>query len=259
MKAGFIQYDVQHVREDNFRKIEHAFTCLDCDLAVLPELCTCGYLFKDRNALAEVAEPVPGGISSLKMLELSEKHHCAILFGVPEKTKDGLYNTAAVVKNGKYIGKYRKIHLSDLEKRLFNRGTENPVFDLDGVKIGIQICFDLWFPEISGEQVRQGAGILCVLANFGGKTTFEISRTRAVENLTPLILCNRTGRENLDGIDATFLGKSTILDQAGKRLRTAGSDRETAAFCEIAPAGKRSNAICADFDAEFFIRAGKYS
>lgn len=124
------------------------------------------------------------------MIILSKEYSCTIVFGLAEKENGKIYNTAVIVSKGKYIGKYRKIHLTDFEKKLFDRGTENLVFEVAGIKIGVQICFDLWFPEVSREQLRMGADILCVLANFGGETTYHISKIRALENLTPLILCN---------------------------------------------------------------------
>lgn len=102
------------------------------------------------------------------------------------------------------------------EKRLFDEGDENCIFDVDGIRIGVQICFDLWFPEISREQLLMGADLFCVLANFGGENAFHIAKTRAVENLTSLVLCNRVGCESMPDMDARFLEKSTILMPQGK-------------------------------------------
>lgn len=253
MKAGYIQYDVKHDREENFRHIEQCLKQLDCDVVVLPELCVCGYLFESRAELANMAEAVPEGPSTQRMLELSKKYGCVMVFGVAEKSGEKLYNTAVVADHGTYIGKYRKIHLSDFEKTLFDRGTENPVFDLGQFKLGVQICFDLWFPEISREQIRQGAGLLCALANFGGETTYIIAQTRAIENLTPLVLCNRIGNEKTQAMDAYFLGKSSIIDAAGNRISVGEVDCEAADSREIEISRRKSNIICRDFEAEISI------
>ena len=133
---------------------------------------------------------------------------------------------------------------------MFERGDKNQVFDIDGIKISVQICFDLWFPEISREQIRMGSNLLCVLANFGGYTTYHISKIRAVENLTPLILCNRIGSESIPGMQAEFLGKSTIIDSSGQRIYTAPEKTENFGFGDIKIPLKKSNIICSDFDSE---------
>lgn len=250
MEIGYIQFDVQHEREQNYAVVEKHLGELDCDLVILPELSTCGYVFPNRETLLESAETVPEGESTQRMLALSRKHHCAILFGLAEVEEGRVYNTAVLVQDGRYVGKYRKVHLSDFEKTLFTPGDSNGVFTLGEHKIGVQICFDLWFPEISREQIRQGAELLCVLGNFGGDTTFHITRIRAIENLTPLVLCNRVGREVTPQIDAYFLGKSTLVDRDGTRLMTAQADAARAEKHDIRLGARRGNVICQDLDAE---------
>lgn len=250
MKAGYIQYDVVHSKEDNFRIIEDALQTMHCDIVVLPELSLCGYLFNSRDELLDTAESVPEGDSVNRMAEISEKYGCTIVFGLAERCGNTVFNTAVVVSKGRYIGKYRKIHLSDFEKRFFEAGNVNPVFDLGDIKIGVQICFDLWFPEISREQVRGGANLLCALANFGSETTYTITKTRAIENLTPIIMCNRVGVENSCDMEAYFIGKSTVLDKNGMRILEGIQDAEVSQCCDIEPAIKRSNVICGDFMSE---------
>lgn len=176
---------------------------------------------------------------------------CAILFGIAEEEEGRIYDTAVAVERGRFIGRYRKIHLSDLEKRVFARGTENPVLEIAGAKVGIQICFDLWFPEVSREQIARGADLLCALAAFGGETTATIARTRAIENMTPLVLCNRIGAETIPGLDATFLGKSQVIARDGEIL-SLGKAGEFAYDVREFPVGggRRSNVICGDLTGE---------
>lgn len=253
MKVGYIQFDVSHNKEENLEYVTQAIRNFDGDLVVLPELCMCGYLFPDRNSLLAIAEEVPVGPATQTMAKLSEERGCVIVFGLAEKEEDSVYNTAVVVGNGKYLGKYRKVHLSDLEKKLFERGEHNTVIDTGKYKIGVQICFDLWFPEISREQIRQGAQLLCALANFGGETTGKIARIRAIENLTPLVLCNRVGTEQLPGIDAYFLGKSQILNKNGECVGLSEKDSKVTETGEIEVGTKHANIICGDFDVEMNI------
>ncbi len=140
--------------------------------------------------------------------------------------------------------------MSDYEKKFFRRGEENGVFDVGGIQIGVQICFDLWFPEISREQIRKGADLLCVIGNFGGETTYHISKIRAIENVTPLVLCNRVGHEETATMDADFLGKSTMVDASGSRICVAPEKEECFLLADMELCRKRSNVICSDFDAE---------
>lgn len=258
MKTGFIQYHVQHDREQNFEIIQRYLSQKSYELVVLPELALCGYLFENQEALKQAAERVPEGESVRRMAELSQKYQCAVVFGMAEMDSGKLYNTAVVVDRGRYVGKYRKLHLSDFEKKYFDRGDSNGVFEVNGMKIGVQICFDLWFPEVSREQIRQGAELLCVLANFGGETTWKISKIRAIENLTPLILCNRVGQETIPGMDAVFLGNSTVIDAQGNSLLAEKQGEEWAACCEMEKRGRMANVICGDFLEEMKIHAGGY-
>lgn len=250
MKVGFIQFDVKHNQQENINSIEEYLKTLNCDIVVLPELCLCGYLFDSKETLSLVVEEVPYGEGTQKMAELSRKYNCTLIFGLAEKSEKGIYNTAVVVSKGKYVGKYRKIHLSDFEKGFFERGNENKVFDLGFCKIGVQICFDLWFPEISREQLLQGAYLFCVPANFGGETSASIAVTRATENLTPLVLCNRVGTEKNALLDAYFLGKSFIADSTGSLLCAAEKDKELAFSVEVELPKTHANIICKDFDSE---------
>ena len=257
MKIGFIQYDVSRTPQENIDKLEKFMSCRECDTVLMPELSMSGYLFENRSELMNCAENVPEGTSTQTIIDLSKKYSRTVIFGIAEKDSDNIYNTAVVVSCGKYIGKYRKIHLSDLEKKFFDRGEENRVFTVNGINIGVQICFDLWFPEVSREQIRMGADILFVLANFGGDTTYRISELRAVENLTPLVLCNRIGKESVSSMDAEFLGKSTAVDACGKRIVTAEENKEYFGVCDIEIPEKKAYVICGDFDSEIAIHYPK--
>lgn len=250
MKLGFLQYDVVRDAERNIALLKKYLERERCDLLLLPELSLCGYLFKSREEIVSCAENVPCGPSTQKVMALSKQYNCTIIFGLAEKEDGRVFNTAVVVSRGSYIGKYRKIHLTDFEKKFFDRGAQNTVFAVEGTKIGVQICFDAWFPEISREQIRMGAKLLCVPANFGGETTCHIAQIRAVENVTPLVLCNRTGNESVPGMDASFLGKSSIINASGETVCAAPANTETFGSCSISPAEKRANIICSDFDAE---------
>lgn len=251
MKVGFIQFDVKKNFEINFNIIEKHLENLKCDLIVLPELALSGYLFKDKEELKSKGIIIEKSQEIEKIKKLSEKFQCIMILGIVERLENKFYNTAIIISKGKYIGKYQKIHLSDFEKNFFESGKENKVFDVDGVKIGVQICFDLWFPEISREQIRERADILVVLGNFGGETTANILPIRAIENLTPIILCNRVGEENIifnsESINAFFIGKSMVVDRNGKVLIEPKEKIEISEVVDIKLKKEKSNIICKNF------------
>lgn len=249
MTAGYLQYDVQRDLQENLNRTEAALKKINCDLAVLPELCTCGYLFESPEELIKIAEPIPDGKATKALVSLSQKYQCGLIGGVPELDGGKVYNTAVIAEKGRLIGKYRKIHLSDWEKNFFEHGCEAPVFEVCGRKVGVQICFDLWFPEVARAQLQKGADFFCVPANFGSKPSYHIARVRAMENLCPLLLCNRVGREQCSKMDADFLGMSCLIAPDGTRLLPGIPGEADAATCEIPPACT-GNIICRDFSAE---------
>lgn len=250
MRVGFLQLDVPRDARQTFDCLEQFLRRQPCELVVLPELSLCGYLFESRAQLCACAQPVPAGSFTQQMCALSQQYGCTLVFGLAERDADRVYNTAVVVSKGRYVGKYRKIHLSDFEKKLFDRGGENRVFEVDGLTLGVQICFDLWFPEMSREQLRQGADLFCVLANFGGEMSYHITRVRAAENAAPLVLCNRVGQESIPGMEAEFLGKSTAVDAAGNRIWTAPAGKPAFGVCRVEIPKGRSNVICSDLARE---------
>lgn len=252
MKVGIYQFDIK-IREveKNLKKVEENLSITNADLVVLPELFTTGYLFSDKNDLRKYSEEIPNG-KSVKLLErIAKKNELYIVGGLSEKDEDKIYNTAVLVGPEGYIGKYRKIHLTDFEKNIFDEGKEIRVFDVKGVKIGIAICFDTWFPELVRIMIKKGAQIICHPANFGGPYSLNVIKTRALENMVYTVTSNRIGNEKGDEFDATFLGNSLLLDTMGEEL-IAMEDKEQIKVVDIDPdkAKMRKNIICNDLNYE---------
>jgi predicted amidohydrolase len=134
-------------------------------LLVFPEMATSGYFFDDRDLLCELAEPVPEGPTTYKLEELAGSNHCYIVAGLPEREGDALYNCAVLVGPDGYIAKYRKIHLWDREKLLYDPGNLGLVVaDTPLGKIGLIICYDLWFPEQARILGLLGADVIAMPA-----------------------------------------------------------------------------------------------
>ncbi|WP_028330029.1 carbon-nitrogen hydrolase family protein [Brachyspira alvinipulli] len=252
MKISAFQFDVQKDKYTNIEIIKEALTKENTDLLVLPELSSSGYLFESRDELKKTAEKIENGIFVNSLSEMSKKYDTSIIAGFAEKFEDKIYNSAVIIEKGSIKGVYRKIHLSDFEKKFFDSGDINNadlIFNINGVNISVQICFDLWFNEISRKQILNGSNLICVLANFGSNTTFEIARIRAIENLTPLVLCNRIGIEKNSIIEAYFIGKSFICDEKGNYLTNIDEKSNSNKMIteEIEIKSKKQNIICSDF------------
>ncbi len=87
-----------------------------------------------------------------------------LVIGMIEREDNDFFNTAIVIQNGQLKGKYRKTHLLTGE-RTFSAGSEYPIFEIDGLKFGINICYDTNFPEAAFAVARQGAKLIVCPAN----------------------------------------------------------------------------------------------
>ena len=136
-------------------------------LVLFPEGSVSGYLnteltaknYGSRESLLKVAEPVPGK-STVKLESYAKKARLFICAGIAECDKDNIYNTQVLVGPDGYIGKYRKVHPAAIESLVYKGGTEFPVFDVCGFKVGINICADKSFPEAARIMAIKGAEII---------------------------------------------------------------------------------------------------
>lgn len=136
-------------------------------LAVLPELCNSGYVFRTRQEAFDAAEEVPNGPSCRVWAELAERHGMHIVAGIAERDGPALYNAAVVLGPDGTVGKYRKNHLWAAENLFFEPGNLGvPVFHTGIGRIAVAICYDIWFPEIFRLAALQGADLMCVPTNW---------------------------------------------------------------------------------------------
>jgi predicted amidohydrolase len=155
-------------------------------------------------------------------MRIAKKNNCHIIGSIVESEHGNYYNTAVVVGPQGYIGKHRKIHLPDDEKRLFSRGENLEVFDINGVQVGVIVCFECWFPEASRTLATKGAQIIVHTANIMSESTFDVVRVRAMENGVYLVCANRIGSESNDETSYNFRGESRIIDRQGNLLTVSG-------------------------------------
>ncbi len=209
--------------EDNRRQIEELLEGETADLWVLPELALTGYEFLDVAELRRYAEEIPGGESTVWLQSLAAKHNATFVMGCAEAVADRLFNSAIVVGAKGFVGRYRKLHLFEREKELFEPGDEGlQVIEVGGVKIGIMICFDWIFPEAARTLALRGAQILCHPSNLVLSYCQKAMFARAVENGIFTITANRVGTEDRAGRELVFTGGSQILSPKGELLARAG-------------------------------------
>lgn len=224
MKVGFYQFDVKLGKIDyNLGKVEETLIQSDFDLIVLPELFTTGYLFSSKEEIFSLSEAVPNGKTVQLLVNIAKRKQAFIIGGIAEVDNNKVFNTAVVVGPNGYIGKHRKIHLTTFEKILFDRGNNIEVFDINGVMVGVEICYDAWFPELTRILINKGAQIICHPSNFGGTESLDIIKVRALENMVYTITCNRIGIEYGRDFDATFRGESQIIGCDGELLQKVDS------------------------------------
>jgi predicted amidohydrolase len=131
---------------------------------------------------------------------------------------------------------YRKTHLFADEKRLFLPGdTGFHVFEHRGVRIGMMVCFDWFFPESARILALRGAQIVAHPANLVLPYCQTAMVTRCLENRVFAITANRCGTEELDKACLTFTGASQMLDTQGRRLLGAPAEANCVAIYEIDP------------------------
>ncbi|WP_205857688.1 carbon-nitrogen hydrolase family protein [Phytoactinopolyspora endophytica] len=131
------------------------------DLLLFAECFLQGYLVEEqhmRKHALDLGSPRFGTI-----LRRLERIKPTLVFGVIEQDGQRYFNTAVVVTRGRLIGAYRKTHLVPGES-LFNDGDTYPTFDLQGVRFGVNICYDTQFAEASAPVATQGAQLLLVPA-----------------------------------------------------------------------------------------------
>ena len=195
-------------------------------LLVLPECAIPGYMFDSGEEAMPYAEEIPGPTTEALERE-SARLGLYVVCGLLELDGDALRNAAVLVGPDGLIGTYRKTHLPFLGvDRFVTPGDELKVFDTALGRIGLIICYDLRFPEVTRTLALRGADMVALPTNFpmAAKIQTElITVARAAENRIYLLTANRVGKERW----GEFCGWSQIVDPFGKRLAEADEHEET--------------------------------
>ncbi len=211
-------------------------TNIDADILVFGEMFLSGYLPKEW--LAEAAQALDSPVLKRIAAACKKSGKCAI-FGAPladEKVRGRIYNAALLVHPDGRIDHYEKWFLPNFgpfeEKCFFAPGKRLPVFDTKFGRIGLEICYDLFFPEITKAYALQGADIVvCISASPSTTRKFfeMLLPARAVENTVFMVYCNLVGPQD----KMVFWGGGCAIDPRGNMLAKAKHFESDAAIAEI--------------------------
>lgn len=185
------------------------------ELVVLPEVFSTGFCYEHMQELAE-EPPYP------TIQRLAEEAGTAVVIGsIIEQKNNEFYNLGFCIDGGRLVDEYRKTHPFGREKQSFTPGDRLRVFETSLGRIGLEICYEIRFPEVARFLTLNGADILVTIGEFPSSREYHwrsLAIARAIENLIPHVACNCVGRDSL----AEYSGGSLILDAWGEVIVDGG-------------------------------------
>lgn len=259
LKVGIVQQactaDVEANKENLKRNIADV-AAQGAELVVLQELHNSLYFCQvESTDNFDLAEPIPGPSTDFYG-QIARQHGIVLVTSLFERRAAGLYHNTAVVfeRDGSIAGKYRKMHIPDdpayYEKFYFTPGDMgfHPI-DTSVGRLGVQVCWDQWYPEGARLMALQGAELLIYPTAIGYESSdtpdeqerqreawTTVQRGHAVANGLPVIAVNRTGHEpdpsgQTNGI--SFWGSSFVAGPQGELLYRAPKDEAVNAVIEV--------------------------
>lgn len=235
MKIGFLQLRPRfgEIKQNVKNALSILKDVTDATI-VLPELFNTGYLFRNLDELKELSESIQRGYTVPTLKKLAKQKRLNLIFGIAEKKNRKYFNTSVLITSKGKVFTYQKTHLFDREKLFFQAGTNSyQVYTLDGIKLGMMICFDWIYPEVARVLALKGAHIICHPSNLVLPWGQDAMRTRSIENRVFSITANRIGTEKRGSQSLSFSGKSQIVDPEGNILASAGERSESLKIVEI--------------------------
>jgi deaminated glutathione amidase len=241
VKASLIQVNAGTDRPKNLREAEaliaRAVEVDRPDLVVLPEY----FEFYGGPAAGRVAaaEPVPGGAAYAAMQSVAKAHRVWVHAGsmierIPGDPSRAFNTTVVFDRDGREVARYRKIHLFDIvapdghpyrESATVKPGEDVVLYDLEGVKVGCTICYDLRFADLFLALAERGADVIVVPAAFTmltGKDHWEVLlRARAIETQTYVLAAGQCGSYDAGGTVRQTYGHSLACDPWGHVIARA--------------------------------------
>ena len=249
-KIGYFQFQPRfgQVRE-NIETVASALAGADADLIVLPELPFTGYCFRNRAELLSLAEDPAESPTVARLTALCQELDCHLVTGFAERCGERCFNSALLIGSEGVVNTYRKLHLFDAEKDLFDQGDRPPAVDaVSGMRIGMMICFDWIFPETARILAVMGADVIAHPANLVLGHCQQAMLVRCLENGVFAVTANRTGTESGPPGDLTFTGESQIAAPKGELVHRGSPEGEELFIAEIDVARARDKMVTARND-----------
>jgi len=233
-KIAVLQIDSK--RDDpqaNLEKVERMIKTIDDKSVRMAVFCEAG-ISGVGNDYKKIADPIPGRVSE-GLESIAKKYDIWICGGTIEMVGDKAANSLLLVSPEKgLIANYRKIHMFRSERETMISGDEPMVVDTELGKVGLTICYDFIFPELTRGLALNGAEIVINStfwaaddfsgpAGWGPEQALSLARIRALENNVFVAMACRTGEEPsfLLGKSRAF-GHSSIANPVGKTIASAG-------------------------------------
>jgi predicted amidohydrolase len=237
MRVGIVQSDPQLGDVDgNLGRCVaalHEVAAAGCSLAVFPECALSGYMFDDVESATRAAVEVPGPETEVLAVTCARLGlHCVV--GLLELDGDLLRNTAVLFGPDGIVGRHRKAHIACIgaDRWTTPADDEFEVFDTPVGRIGLQICYEWRFPEVTRVLALAGADIVAHPTNspFASRDLADyLPRARATENAVYFLMANRVGTEG----GTTFFGRSQVVDPLGNVLAAADEAQVSLTVAEV--------------------------
>ncbi len=231
MRVSCIQLDMKFcdVEENYLRAEELIYNTVKkekTDVVLLPETWSTGYY--PKNDLMSFCEPDGGRIKKTFSLIAKDLGVNIVAGSIVNEKNSKAYNTSYVFnRKGEVVAEYDKTHLFTPmdEEKYFEYGKKTAVFELDGHKCAVIICYDIRFPELVRKLALDGVEILFIVSQWPDKRVEHLkilSAARAIENQMFVAVCNSCGKAD----DVVFGGNSRIIDPWGNILVSAEDKEE---------------------------------
>ncbi|HET7520269.1 MAG TPA: carbon-nitrogen hydrolase family protein [Candidatus Limnocylindria bacterium] len=210
---------------------------------VLPEAAVTGYAFSSLAEALPVARQAESSAEGM-LAGLAQTHRATIVCGTLEASGDEVFNVALVLTADGRRYRYRKIHLPFLGiDRYATPGPDAPaVIEVDGLRFGVLICYDLRFPEVARICALEGADLIALPTNWPVGVQFHpdlFAPARAAENHCYVLAADRVGTER----GTTFMGRSVLYDPDGQRLAAASDTDEEIIYGDVSPEAARATHV----------------
>jgi NAD+ synthase (glutamine-hydrolysing) len=200
---------------------------LKADLVLFPELALSGYPPEDLLFHKGMKRQVAAALERVR----SEVNGVTVMVGYPDYTDDIIYNAAALIRDGKLLANYHKQELPNYlvfdEKRYFKPGQDSRVVELNGIRVGLLICEDIWEPQPARAAKAAGAQMLVVINGSPYSLHYQrrredIARARIKDTGLPIVYVNMLGGQD----ELIFDGGSFAMNAAGEVVQRAQPFKE---------------------------------